>query len=79
MELRQQMTAARRLVAETQNQVLAEYGHESQVDHRSLRDQGLQRRAERHLGPKFISNMAEAEKTRYARCRAAGTAAEQPA
>lgn len=79
MELRQQVTAARRLVAETQNQVLAEYGHDSQVDHRSLRDQGIQRPAERHLGPKFISDMAEAEKTRYARYRTVGTATEQPA
>ncbi len=69
MELRQQVTASRKLVAETQNQVLAEYGHSTRVDHRSLRDQGLQRRAEHHLGPRFIEGMAATEKAQYARCR----------
>lgn len=76
MELRQQVTASRKMVAETQNQALAEYGHEARVDHRSLRDQGLAQPAERHLGQKFIEDMAAAEKSQYAQCRAAGMAAE---
>ncbi len=70
MELRQQVTASRKLVADTQNEVLAEYGHEARVDHRSLRDQGVQRRAERHLGPYLIGGMAGAEKALYVECRA---------
>lgn len=78
MELRQQVTAIRKLVAETQNQVLAEYGHEARVDHRSLRDQGVQRHAERHLGQRFIESMADPEKEQYAKCRSAGTAADAP-
>ncbi|MCC4598242.1 MobA/MobL family protein [Xanthomonas campestris pv. phormiicola] len=72
MELRQQVTATRKLVAETQNKVLAEYGQDARVDHRSLRDQGVQRRAERHLGQRFIEGMADAEKAQYAECRAGG-------
>ncbi|MCL1553743.1 MobA/MobL family protein [Xanthomonas nasturtii] len=76
MELKQQVTAARKLVAETQNQMLAEYGHDVRVDHRSLRDQGVQRRAERHLGQCFIEGMADAEKAQYAECRAGGTAVD---
>ena len=75
MELRQQVTARRKLVADTQNEVLAEYGHEARVDHRSLRDQGAQRRAERHLGQYFIEGMTDTEKARYAECRAVAAAA----
>ncbi|MGY1530866.1 MobA/MobL family protein [Luteimonas sp. A649] len=65
--------SAGELVADTKNQVLAQHGHEARVDHRSLRDQGLQRRAERHLGPRFIEGMAPAERARYAAFRT-GTA-----
>lgn len=65
MELRQQVTAGRKRVADTQNQMLAECGHSSRVDHRSLRDQGIERRAERHLGPRQIKDMAETEKQQF--------------
>ncbi|WP_353098417.1 MobA/MobL family protein [Stenotrophomonas lactitubi] len=77
MDLRKEVTAARKIVADTQNQVLAEYGHQARVDHRSLRDQGIQRPAERHLGQRFVEGMAGREKAQYARCRAdrAGIAA----
>lgn len=69
-DLRQEVTAARRTAAETQNQVLAEYGHTSRVDHRSLREQGVLRRAEHHLGQHFIEGMADTEKAQYAQYRA---------
>ncbi len=75
MELRQQVTANRKLVADTQNEVLAEYGHEARVDHRSLRDQGLLRLAERHLGSYFIEGMADTEKAQYAEYRNGAAAA----
>lgn len=75
MELRQQVTLRRKLVADIKNQVLAEHGHEARVDHRSLRDQGQDRRPERHLGPRFIAGMAEAEKALYAACRPGATRA----
>lgn len=75
MVLRQEVTAARKLVADTQNQLLAEYGHQTRVDHRSLREQGLQRPAERHLGQRFVRGMADPEKAQYARCRTEGAEA----
>ena len=70
MELRQEVTARRKLVADTQNEMLAECGHSIRVDHRSLRDQGLGRRAERHLGPLLIKEMADGEKAQYVSYRA---------
>ncbi|MBD7954300.1 MobA/MobL family protein [Stenotrophomonas sp. Sa5BUN4] len=71
LELRQQVTATRKLVADTQNQMLAECGHTTRVDHRSHRDRGLARRPERHLGPTLIKQMADAEKEQYVDYRAA--------
>jgi len=78
MALRQEVTAARKMAADTQNQILAEYGHKARVDHRSLRDQGLQRAAERHLGQRFVDGMADVEKAQYARCRSDGASAITP-
>ncbi|WP_182657450.1 MobA/MobL family protein [Stenotrophomonas lacuserhaii] len=72
MELRDQVIATRKTIADLQNQTLAEYGHDARVDHRSLREQGRQRRPERHLGPAFIRGMASNEKAQYAALRAAG-------
>lgn len=69
MELKQQVTAQRKLVADTQNQFLAENGYSARVDHRSLRDQGITRSPERHLGQRFVKEMADAEKSQYAQCR----------
>ena len=66
LQLRREVTATRRLAAETQNHMLAENGYAARVDHRSLRGQGLERRAERHLGAHFIEGMAAAEKALYA-------------
>lgn len=75
MELKQQVTAQRKLVADIQNQFLAENGYSTRVDHRSLRDQGISRQAERHLGQRFIKEMAAPEKAQYAQCRKEGMAA----
>ena len=66
LQLRQEVTATRRLAAETQNHMLAECGYDARVDHRSLRAQGLERRAERHLGAHFIEGMGAGEKALYA-------------
>ncbi|MDU1661270.1 MAG: MobA/MobL family protein, partial [Stenotrophomonas maltophilia] len=75
MELKQQVTAQRKLVADTQNQFLEENGYSTRVDHRSLRDQGIARSPERHLGQRFVKEMADAEKSQYAQCRKAVKAA----
>lgn len=65
IELRQQVSARRKLVADAQNQMLAECGHSTRVDHRSLKDRGIERPAERHLGPRLIKDMADAEKQQF--------------
>lgn len=70
LQLRQEVTATRKMSADTQNQVLAEHGHATRVDHRTLREQGIHRRVEHHLGPRFINGMADAEKAQFATCRA---------
>lgn len=79
LQLRQEVTATRKLVADTQNQALAAHGHETRVDHRSLRERGIGRVAERHLGPHFIERMTDAEKAVYAvhRCAPRAGLAEQ--
>lgn len=69
-DLKREVTAARKTAADTQNQLLSQYGHQTRVDHRSLRDQGVQRRAERHLGQRFVDEMADAEKGQYVQFRA---------
>ena len=65
LQLRQEVTATRKRVADTQNQALAELGHDARVDHRSLHERGIQRRPERHLGPRFIEGMGDDEKALY--------------
>lgn len=74
LDLRQQVSARRKLVADTQNQMLADCGYATRVDHRSLRDQGIKRRAERHLGPRLIKDMAEGEKQQFTDHRASHNA-----
>lgn len=45
------LVALRSRWADVQNEHLARYGHESRVDHRSLKEQGINRTPEVHLGP----------------------------
>lgn len=79
IELRQEVTAKRKLVADTQNEMLAECGHTTRVDHRSLRARGLDRQAERHLGPLMVKELGEGEKAQYAAYRAGHGADALPA
>lgn len=78
MELRKDVTTKRKLVADTQNEMLAECGHTTRVNHRSLREQGLDRRAERHLGPLLVKEMADGERAQYVAYRAGHGAGKQP-
>lgn len=73
MVLRDEVIARRKMIADIQNQTLAEHGFTARVDHRSLREQGLQRRPERHLGPARIKNMSDEEKAQFATLRADDT------
>src|SRR3546814_13350036 len=55
IELRRQAIATRELSAGLPNEALAMHGHTTRVDHRSLRDQGLQRSEERRVGKAVVS------------------------
>lgn len=48
--LKDELLATRQRWAEVQNEHLARHGHEVRVDHRSLKDQGIERTPEKHLG-----------------------------
>ena len=66
LELREQVVATRKTIADLQNEALAQHGHDARVDHRSLRAQGVQRRPERHLGPAAVRGLSQDEKIKYA-------------
>ncbi|WP_439890836.1 MobA/MobL family protein [Ralstonia sp. 25C] len=63
--LRDEVIKTRKTCAELQNAALAKAGHATRVDHRSLREQGIDRVAERHLGPTRIQTMSNEDKTMY--------------
>lgn len=69
-ELREKVLTTRRTIADLQNEALAQHGHPSRVDHRSLRSRGVQRRPERHLGPTRVRTLSGEEKAVYAVHRA---------
>lgn len=69
MELRNELVATRKKVAETINRHLELNGHSARIDHRTLREQGVERRPERHLGPTRIGGMSSKEKTQYVELR----------
>jgi hypothetical protein len=64
------MLVMRKRAADIQNAHLARHGHDVRVDHRSLREQGVLRTPERHLGPGFIQRMSATEKDAYVQARA---------
>ncbi|GAA0250907.1 MobA/MobL family protein [Rhodanobacter caeni] len=65
MELRDDVIATRKVVAETINHHLAINGHDTRVDHRTLRDQGVERDAECHLGQARIRGMSARDRDEY--------------
>lgn len=58
LALRDELIETRRKCAELQNAALAQYGHTTRVDHRTLKEQGIDRTPERHLGPTRIRHMS---------------------
>ena len=56
-ERRAELIALRERWAEKTNSHLKQYGHDASVDHRSLKDRGLDRAPEPHFGPKKIRRM----------------------
>jgi hypothetical protein len=60
--LKEDLKAIRATFADLQNKKLEKYGHEARVDHRSYRDRGIEKDAEKHLGAAAIKKMSEEEK-----------------
>lgn len=69
MQLSSALKETRRTSAELQNEILAKYEHRSRVDHRTLKEQGIDRTAETHLGPALIRAMTINERQCYAATR----------
>jgi hypothetical protein len=70
LQLRDELIASRRMCAEIQNAALARHGHSARVDHRTLREQGVDRKPERHLGAARVNSMSDQDKTSYVAQRA---------
>lgn len=68
-QIKAEMIGRRQVAADVQNAALQASGSNARVDHRSLREQGLKRIAERHLGPVRIRNMSTKEKEMYVEAR----------
>jgi hypothetical protein len=69
MQLRDELIAIRKKCADLQNAALAKYGHTVRVDHRSLKEQGIDRKPERHLGQARIQAMSKKDREQYAAAR----------
>lgn len=65
MELRDEMIAMRKKSADLQNAALSKYGHTARVDHRTLKDQGIDRQPERHLGQARVRSMSADDRKQY--------------
>ena len=71
MELRNDVLAKRKLVADTINEHLSMHGHDARVDHRTLREQGVDRTPERRMSAVLIEKMSEREKSEHVAARRA--------
>lgn len=71
VELREELIRTRQISADLQNASLERHGHTSRVDHRSLKDQGIARRPERHLGPARVQSMTGEQKENMVKTRTA--------
>jgi hypothetical protein len=56
-ELKAELLGLRERWAEVQNKHLEKHGHNNRVDHRSLKDQGIDREPEKHLGAIGVSRL----------------------
>lgn len=77
MQVRDELIAMRKRAADIQNFHLALHGHTVRVDHRTLREQGVFRTPERHLGPARVRGMSTQEKADYVAVRD-GSRADEP-
>lgn len=71
-QVRDDLVSKRKAVADIQNEYLAKNGCPTRVDHRTLKEQGKEQEAERHLGPARINRMSAEEKAVYVGRRKVG-------
>ena len=71
VQVRENLIETRRMVARIINEHLQRNGITGRVDHRTLREQGIERRAERHLGAFRIRGMSGDERLAYVNARQA--------
>ena len=69
MELHDDVSAKRELVSDTINDHLAMAGHQARVDHRSLKERGIERTPERRISAVRIEKMSDYEKAEYVKAR----------
>ena len=69
MELRNDVLAKRELVADTINDHLSMHGHGRRVDHRTLKEQGVDRTAEQRIASFRIEGMSAQEKAEFVAAR----------
>lgn len=65
LQVRDDLIATRKMIADLQNEALAESGHAVRVDHRSHKERGIERQPERHLGPARIKHMTAENKAEH--------------
>jgi hypothetical protein len=63
--LHSHVTAQRKAAADEINAALAKHGHDFRVDHRTLKERGIDRTPERYLGPAKIRKMTAEERASY--------------
>lgn len=69
MQVRDELIGKRKLVADIQNEHLTMHSHTARVDPRTLKAQGVPRKAERHLGPVRVKHMSTKERAEYVAVR----------
>ena len=65
LQLRDDVIAKRKLVADTINEHLANNGHEARVDHRTLKERGITRAPERRISAIRIGKMSDRQKAEF--------------
>jgi len=73
LQLRDDVIARRKLVADTINAHLAKNGHKARVDHRTLKEQGIERSPERRISAVRIEKMSSRERAEYVAARKAAS------
>lgn len=72
LELRDEVIDTRKRIAAIQNKALVRHGHPAKMDHRSLKERGIDRAPERRYAPAHIKRMSAQDKQRVLQARTGG-------